>query len=190
MTLMKLFVLMKNATRQKNNDEIKKSNYYSKKQTTKLKKIIKKLKRITEKTINTIEKNIWTKITFKNAKIVFLMFLMLAINAFSKRQFNKKMKLITWIKKNQKMKKMQKINAAKIVALTRKSDTMNTLFIQKNIVEIKKFKKLMIFKIIFEKNKKILKSNNFWIKGVAITTIFRHKKFKMMIHEIKVKNMF
>ena len=59
------------------------------------------------------------------------------------------------------MKKVQKMNATKIIALTRKSDTMNTLSVRKNIVEIKKFKELMIFKIIFEKNKKILKSNDF-----------------------------
>ena len=53
------------------------------------------------------------------------------------------------------------MNAAKIITLTRKSNMMNILSAQKNIVEIKKFKKLMIFKIIFEKNKKILKSNDF-----------------------------
>ena len=59
------------------------------------------------------------------------------------------------------MKKMQKMNAIKIIMLTFKSNTMNTLPAQKNIIKIKKFKKLMIFKIIFEKSKKILKSNDF-----------------------------
>ena len=56
---------------------------------------------------------------------------------------------------------MQKMNVTKIIALTRKSDTMNTLFVQKNIVEVRRFKKLMIFRIISEENKKILKSNDF-----------------------------
>ena len=56
---------------------------------------------------------------------------------------------------------MQKMSAAKIIALTRELNTMNTLFAQKNIVKIKKFKKLMIFRIIFEEIKKILKSNDF-----------------------------
>ena len=56
---------------------------------------------------------------------------------------------------------MQKINITKIIALTRKSNTMNTLFAQKNIIEVKKFKKLMIFRIIFEESKKILKLNEF-----------------------------
>ena len=53
------------------------------------------------------------------------------------------------------------MNAAKIIALTRELNMMNMLFARKNIVEIKRFKKLMIFRIIFEENKKILKSNNF-----------------------------
>ena len=53
---------------------------------------------------------------------------MFTINDFSKRQFNKEMKLIILIKENQEMKKMQKMNVMKIITLTRKSDTMNTLF--------------------------------------------------------------
>ena len=48
-----------------------------------------------------------------------------------------------------------------MIALTRKSNIENTLIARKNIVEIKRFKKLMIFRIIFEESKKILKFNNF-----------------------------
>ena len=59
------------------------------------------------------------------------------------------------------MKKVQKMNVTKIITLIRKSDTINTLSAQKNIIEIKKFKKLMIFKIIFKESKKILKLNDF-----------------------------
>ena len=59
------------------------------------------------------------------------------------------------------MKKMQKINAMKIIVLTRKSDTINTLSAQKNIVKVKRFKKLIIFRIISEESKKILKLNDF-----------------------------
>ena len=188
-TLTKLFVLMKNATRQKNDDEAKKPSCCSRKQTTRLKKITKKLKRIAEKTINTIEENIWAKITFKSAEIAFSMLSMLAANAPPKRRFSKKMKLITWIKEDQKMKKMQKMSAAKIIALTRESNTMNTLSARKNIVEVKKFKKLMIFKVVFEESKKILKLNDFWIKNVVITTTLRRERSEMMIHEIKIKSM-
>ena len=58
MILMKLFVLMKNATRHECDNKTKRLSCDSKKQITKLKEITKKLKRITEKTINTTEENI------------------------------------------------------------------------------------------------------------------------------------
>ena len=44
------------------------------------------------------------------------------------------------------------MNIAEIIVLTCKSNIENTLIARKNIVKIKKFKKLMIFKIVFEKN--------------------------------------
>ena len=59
------------------------------------------------------------------------------------------------------MKRMQKMNAMKIIALTRKLNTINTLFARKNIVKIRRFKKLITFRIISEESKKILKLNDF-----------------------------
>ena len=59
------------------------------------------------------------------------------------------------------MKRMQKMNAAEKIILIRKSNIENTLTARKNIIKIKKFKKLIIFKIIFEESKKILKFNDF-----------------------------
>ena len=56
---------------------------------------------------------------------------------------------------------MQKMNTTKIIVLIYKLNIENTLITRKKIVKIKKFKKLMIFKVIFEKKKKILKFNNF-----------------------------
>ena len=56
---------------------------------------------------------------------------------------------------------MQKMNATEIIVLIRELNIENTLTARKNIVKIKKFKELMIFKIIFEKSKKILKFHNF-----------------------------
>ena len=56
---------------------------------------------------------------------------------------------------------MQKMNATEIIILTHKSNIENTLTTRKNIIKVKKFKKLMIFRIIFEKSKKILKFNDF-----------------------------
>ena len=59
------------------------------------------------------------------------------------------------------MKRMQKMNTIKMIALTRKSNIENMLIARKNIVKIKKFKKLMILRIVFEESKKILKFNDF-----------------------------
>ena len=59
------------------------------------------------------------------------------------------------------MKRVQKMSATEIIVLIYKLNIKNTLIARKDIVKIKKFKKLMIFKIIFEKNKKILKFNDF-----------------------------
>ena len=56
---------------------------------------------------------------------------------------------------------MQKMNATKMIALIRELNIENTLTARKNIIKIRKFKKLMIFRKIFGKNKKILKFNNF-----------------------------
>ena len=56
---------------------------------------------------------------------------------------------------------MQKMNVARMIILICESNIENTLITRHNIVKIRKFKKLMIFKIIFEKSKKILKFNDF-----------------------------
>ena len=56
---------------------------------------------------------------------------------------------------------MQRMNEIKIIILTCELNIKNTLTARKNIIEIKKYKKLMIFKIIFERNKKIRKFNDF-----------------------------
>ena len=186
----KFFDMMKHATRHECANVMKTMNECFERQIMKLKKMIKKLKKMIEKTKDTIEENTWTKITIKQLTIAISIFFTCEISAFLKRKSSKKMKLMTWIKEKQEMKRMQKMSATEIIILICKSNIEDTLTIRKNIVKIRRFKRLMIFKIIFERNKKILKFNNFWIKDVVLTTILRREKFEMMIHEIKVKNMF
>ena len=53
------------------------------------------------------------------------------------------------------------MNITEIIALIYKLNIKNTLSTCKNTVKIRKFEKLMIFKVISKKNKKILKFNNF-----------------------------
>ena len=65
-----------------------------------------------------------------------------------------------------------------MIALTRKLNIENILIARKNIVKIKKFKKLMIFRISFEENKKILKFNNFWIRNVCFDNDFTAREIR------------
>ena len=63
--------------------------------------------------------------------------------------------------KEQEMNTVQKMDAAEIVVQINKSNIENMLIARKNIIKIKKVKRLIIFRIIFEKSKKILKFNDF-----------------------------
>ena len=159
--MMRFFNMIKDATRHECASETKKTNDCFERQVTKLKKMIKKLKRMIKKTKDTIEENIWAKMIVRQSKVAISTLFLREIDASSKRRSSKEMKLMTWIKEKQEMKQMQKMNAAEMIVLIRESNIENTLTARKNIVEIKKFKKLIIFKIIFEGSKKILKFNDF-----------------------------
>ena len=187
--MIRFFDMMKHATRQDCANVTKTTNECFKNQITRLKKMIKKLKRMIEKTKDTIDENIWAKITIRQSTIAISTLFLRKINVLSKQKLNKEMKLMTWIKKEQEMKRVQKMNAAEMIVLTYKSNIENTLTARKNIVKIKKYKKLMIFRIIFEESKKILKFNDFWIKNVVLTAALRREKSEVIIYEIKVKNM-
>ena len=59
-------------------------------------------------------------------------------------------------KKTQKIKRVQKMSAKKIIILTREFNVKIILTARKDIMKMQKFKRLIIFKIIFKRNKKIL----------------------------------
>ena len=59
------------------------------------------------------------------------------------------------------MKRVQKMSAAEVIVLICESDIENTLATRKIIVKIRRFKKLMVFRVVFEESKKILKFNDF-----------------------------
>ena len=59
------------------------------------------------------------------------------------------------------MKRVQKMNATEMITLICELNIENTLTARKNIVKIRKYKRSMIFKIVFEESKKILKFNDF-----------------------------
>ena len=53
------------------------------------------------------------------------------------------------------------MSAKEIMTLTREFNVAITLTACKNIIKMQKFKKLLMFRMIFERSKKILKSNDF-----------------------------
>ena len=85
------------------------------------------------------------------------------------------------------MKRIQKMSATKIITLTRESNANATLSTRKNIQRIKRFKNMIVFKTNFENNKKILKFNDYCIKNVSTTTNLRIKRARMIIHEMRIK---
>jgi len=60
---------------------------------------------------------------------------------------------------------------------------------QKNIQRIKRFKRIIIFRINIKSSKTILKSNDFWVKKILITTTIYRKRAKVIIHNIRIKSM-
>ena len=53
------------------------------------------------------------------------------------------------------------MNIKEVITLTRDLNIIVTLSTRKSTIKVQKFKKLIIFRIIFEKNKKTLKLNDF-----------------------------
>ena len=91
-------------------------------------------------------------------------------------------------KENSEDKMNTKDKREKLIILIYEFNVAITLTARKNIMKVQKFKKLIMFRMIFEKSKKILKLNDIQVKNVVTTAIFRRKKFKIMMHKIKVKS--
>ncbi len=61
---------------------------------------------------------------------------------------------------------------------------------RKNIETMKRWSNLLIFWVKIENSKRILKKNDFWIKEISLNTSLHKVSFKIVIHEIKVEEMF
>ena len=157
-------------------------------QIDKLKKTIDKLKKTTKEKQKARHDN-WAKIAATSSTIAHASSQRLATQTSFERRLNKEMKMIVWIKSEKKMKRIQKMSATKMMTLTRESNANTTLSTRKNIQKIKRFKNMIVFKVSFESNKKILKFNDYWVKNVSTTTSLRIERARMMIHEVKVKEM-
>ncbi len=54
----------------------------------------------------------------------------------------------------------------------------------------KKWSNLLIFLVKMKDSKRILKKNDFWIKEISLNASLYKVNFKIVIHEIKIKEMF
>lgn len=154
-----------------------------------LKKTIDRLERVKRIEKRTQSANTWANIAQDLSSIAQATIKMNVKQAPPKRRLTREMKLMMWIKGKQETKRVHKMSATKVMTLTRDSNIVNTLNARKNIQEIRCFKGMVVFKMRSESNRKILKSNNFWVKNVSIATILRRKRAKMMMHDIRVKGM-
>ncbi len=72
----------------------------------------------------------------------------------------------------------------------REIDVNEMLSTCKNIKMIKRWSKLLIFWIKMKSSKRTLKKNNFWIKEILLNACLHEVSFKIVIHEIRIEEMF
>lgn len=64
------------------------------------------------------------------------------------------------------------------------------MFTRKNIKIIKRYLKLLIFKIITKSNKEILEKNNFYIKKILSNASLRKVNYNIIVYKSRVKKIF
>jgi hypothetical protein len=81
------------------------------------------------------------------------------------------------------------MSATEVVALARGFDVLETLASRKDIQKIRRFKKMIVFRVDSEGSKKVLESNDVWIKKMSNTAVLRRERAGVMIHGIRIKSM-
>ncbi len=77
-----------------------------------------------------------------------------------------------------------------IVRWVKKINIDEMLLMCKNIETMKRWSNLLIFQVKMKDSKKILKKNDFWIKKILLNINLCKVSFKIVIHEIKIEEMF
>ncbi len=110
--------------------------------------------------------------------------------ALSVQNHCKKFKIKIFIKEKEKIKRIMMITTENIVRWAREIDVDEMLLTCKNIKTMKRWSNLLIFWIKMKNSKKILKKNDFWIKEISLNASLHEVSFKIVIHEIKVEEMY
>ncbi len=117
-------------------------------------------------------------------------YLVLSVNVVSSVWNHcKKFKVKIFVKEKKKIKRIMMITTENIVRWVKEIDVDETLSTRKNIKTMKRWSNLLIFQVKIKDSKRILKKNDFWIKEISSNASLREVRFKIVIHEIKIKEM-
>ena len=159
-----------------------------KEQLNRLKKLTNKLKKNSQTKQKQI--NNWIKVTNEKIEQSTQRNLNIDVNATSSiRHICEKFEIKIFIKEKKKIKKVMTTTTKNIINRAREINSSKTLSKRKNIKIMKRRSRFIIFKINTKNNKKILKSNDFWVKKISFDASLRDVNYEMIVHEIKIKRM-
>ena len=164
-------------------------NRCMKNQLKRLKKIMSRL----EKKFTKKKKHIdnWAKKANEKSTTSFESHLVLSVDVTSLMQNHcKKFKIKIFIKKKEKIKRIMITTTKNIVKWTREINVDKMLLTRKNIETMKRWLNLLIFQVKTKNSKRILKKNDFWIKEISLNISLYEVSFKIVIHEIRIEEMF
>ncbi len=164
-------------------------NQCMKNQLKRLKKIMSKLEKKFMKKRKHIDS--WAKRASVKSMTSFESHLVFNVNISSSMQNHcKKFEVKIFIKEEEEVKRIMITTTKNIVRWVREIDVDETLSMHKNIKMMKKWLKLLIFWIKMKSSKRTLKKNDFWIKEILLNACLCEIGFEVVIHEIKVEEMF
>ncbi len=164
-------------------------NRCMKDQLKRLKKIMSRLEKKCIKKKKCVDN--WTKRVNEKSMMLFENHLVLSVNVTSSVQNHcEKFKIKIFIKEQEKIKRIMMTTTENIVRWAREIDVDKMLLTRKNIKTMKRWSDLLIFWIKIKDSKRILKKNDFWIKEISLNASLRKVSFEIVIHEIKIKEMF
>ncbi len=161
-----------------------------------MKNQLKRLKKITsrlEKEFMKKRKHVdsWVKRASVKSTISFESHLMFNVDILlSVQNHCEKFEVKIFIKEKEEVKRIMMITMKNIVRWVRKIDVDKTLSMRKNIETMKRWLKLLIFQVKMKSSKRTLKKNNFWIKEISSNTCLCEISFEVVIHEIRIEEMF
>jgi len=105
------------------------------------------------------------------------------------RRPTREVEVVAWIKGEEEIERVHKMSAAEVVALARGPDALETLAARRDIQGIRRFRGMIVFRVSSEGSKKVLESNDFWIKEVSNTAILRRERAGVVVHGVRVKSL-